>query len=151
MRSDYNRGKIIRVIGVRDVVVNRGSDDGIEVGDYIGIVDPNEEPVTDPESGADLGGLRIYKASLRISTLSRRFAVASTYKTTQTNVGGVMPDVDMGKFWSPPNFVTEMEKLELEDTSIQPIRPEEVTISIGDEFEIIEKETADAGFTTADH
>jgi len=144
-------GKVIRILNDREIVLNRGLTNGLAEGDYIGVIDPETEDMTDPDTGENLGSIRRYKVALRISQVSERLAIAATYKTKEVNVGG-MGDPTRGIFgvsqmMAPRKIVTEVERLRLNERAAKPIGPSESRVQEGDLFEVITKDTAESGFT----
>lgn len=57
---------VVRVLNEHEVVINRGTSDGIKNGQrfLVYVVDPN--PVIDPETGGTLGSLEIIKGTGRV-------------------------------------------------------------------------------------
>lgn len=147
--SEAITGKVIRILNDREVVLNRGSLNGIQEHDYIGVVDPETENMKDPDTGEDLGSVRRYKVALRVSQVSDRLAIAATYKTKQVNVGG-SSDFGLGMLASittPPKLVTQVERLRLDERAAKPIGPSDSRVQEGDLFEVITEEIAESGFT----
>lgn len=148
--SDVINGKVIRILNDREVVLNRGSSDGIEEGLYIGIIDPDTENLIDPETGESLGGILRYKIALRITQVSERLAIASTYRTREVNVGGsggLFSGAAVADIFAPRKYVTEVERLRLAEDAAQPIGESESRVQTGDSFHTISKETAESGYT----
>lgn len=50
-------GRVARLLNEREVVINRGSDHGVEEGMYFYVPDPSGDKIIDPETGDDLGSL----------------------------------------------------------------------------------------------
>ena len=82
------RGKVARNLNSRELAINVGSADGVEVGMYFDILDPKGEDVKDPDSGEVLGSLDRPKVRVKVTKVQERLSVASTYKTYEVNVGG---------------------------------------------------------------
>ena len=54
--------KIAKIISTKQIVVNAGSNDGLEVGDKLEIIDKfGDEPIVDPDTGESLGTLDLIK------------------------------------------------------------------------------------------
>lgn len=139
-------GKVARILNDREVVLSRGTRQGLTEGEYVGIFDPLTEGIKDPETGENLGGVRRFKVTLRVTQVSERLAIASTYKTTTVNVGGSFSaGADVARLMSPPKYVTKVEKLTFDDESARPITFADSRVGVGDDFELISKETADSG------
>jgi hypothetical protein len=151
--SENISGTVIRILNDREVVINRGQMSGLAEGAFIGVIDPETEDLTDPETGENLGSIRRYKVALKVTQLSERLAIAATYKTKQVNVGG-LGDPNGGilgvtKTMAPRRYVTQVEKLRLSENAGKPLGPSESRVQEGDRFEVITEEIADSGFTLA--
>ena len=153
MGWDKVNGTVLRILNDREVVLNRGTEDGLAHDAYIGIINPDTEDVVDPETGESLGSIRRYKVALKVSQLSDRLAIAATYKTKQVNVGGTAdPSVGfaaIAQAMAPKKLVTQVEKLSLDERAARPLGPSESRVQEGDRFEVIDEEIADSGFTIA--
>lgn len=144
-------GTVIRILNDREVVLNRGTNDGLASDMYVGIIDPDTEDLADPETGEQLGGIRRYKVALKVTQLSDRLAIAATYKTKQVNVGGVAdpgsPLVSITSMMTPKKYVTQVEKLSIDRSLVKPLGETESRVRQGDRFEVITEQVADSGFT----
>jgi len=67
------RGKVARILNSRELAINVGSADGVDVGMYFDVLDPKGEDVKDPDSGEVLGSLIGQRCALRL----RKFRNAS--------------------------------------------------------------------------
>ncbi|MYC33336.1 MAG: hypothetical protein F4X64_09180 [Chloroflexi bacterium] len=96
-RLEPIRGKVARVISVRQVALNVGQSSGVEEGMLFDIVDPQQLEIRDPETNEMLGIIRPKaKARVRVFSVSEKFSLASTYRTE--SIGGLQlrGDVRMG-------------------------------------------------------
>ncbi len=148
--SEQVSGKVIRILNDQEIVLNRGATEGLAEGDYVGIIDPETEDMTDPDTEENLGSIRRYKVALRVTQVSERLAIAATYKTKRVNVGGT-GDPTRGLFGfpltTPAKYETRVEKLRLSEHAAKPLGPSESRVQEGDQFEVITEETAESGFT----
>lgn len=71
------RGKIIRIIDTRTVIINLGTKDGITNDSYFNILGEPEE-IIDPFSKEILGAVNIVKAKLKASQAYEKFTIATT-------------------------------------------------------------------------
>ncbi len=82
------RGKVAKVISVRQVALNIGKASGVEAGMLFDIVAPASLEIQDPETGEMLGAIQPgAKARVRVFSVSEKFSLASTYRTEA--VGGL--------------------------------------------------------------
>jgi hypothetical protein len=70
------KGRVIRIIDKKRVILNIGEVDGVGRGMSFGIFTPIET-IQDPETGAELGSYRRRKATVEIDEVHRQFSVAS--------------------------------------------------------------------------
>lgn len=69
-------GKIAKVLGNREVVINRGSSSGVRPGMTFEIFAPEGEEVWDPDTGETLGTVEDVKAKAEVTEVKERLAVA---------------------------------------------------------------------------
>lgn len=74
------RGKVARVLNTREVVINRGTADGVTKGMTFAILDPNLEQVVDPDSGDVLGSVERPKVLVRAVEVLEKLTVAKTFR-----------------------------------------------------------------------
>lgn len=70
-------GKIAAILSTVKVVINRGSDDGVEQGDYF-LIYSELGPFPDPDSNLDLGSTKQIWGRVKVSIVEKRFCIAET-------------------------------------------------------------------------
>lgn len=141
-------GKVARIVSNKSVVLNKGSDDGIRIGNYIGVLDSLLQDIVDPDTNDNLGGIRAFKIALRVEQVSQHLAVASTYKTYRKNVGGQGFSIgDIARASIPPKWVEIEQTLKIEIDDAKPIEPSVSKVQVGDIFEVISEDEAESMFT----
>lgn len=73
-------GKVASIMNEREVIINKGSDDGVEEGMTFRVTSEGV-PVTDPDTGESLGVFIRDKIGIKISEVHPKFSVARTYET----------------------------------------------------------------------
>ena len=73
-------GKIASILNERDLVINKGSDDGVAEGMRFKVNDPRVR-ITDPDTGVELGTLEREKIRAKVTKTHPRFSIAKTYET----------------------------------------------------------------------
>ncbi|EPD47506.1 hypothetical protein [Corynebacterium sp. HFH0082] len=148
--SDYIVGKIAKVLGNYDVVLDKGALDGINAGDYVAVLGAARESIIDLSSTQTRGVVNGFKASLRITQLTDFLAVASTYRLRRVNRGGYNVSSNMKKVFEQPRWENERESMQVEDSDDEFLDEGESTIREGDIFLIVSKDIADQGFVITD-
>lgn len=75
--------KIAKIISTKQIVVNAGSNDGLEVGDKLEIIDKfGDEPIVDPDTGESLGTLDLIKGNVIVSKVYPHMAIADSPKAS---------------------------------------------------------------------
>ena len=125
------RGKVARVLNDREVALNRGSSNGVEIGMIFNITRSAGLDIADPDTGEMLGSVDVPKASVKVTTVQDRVSVAATFRTRKVNVGG--SGVGLGLF-EPPKWEYHYETLRLRDdsTDTNMITDSNSCVSVGD-------------------
>ena len=123
-------GKIASILNERDVVINKGSDDGITEGMRFKVNDPAVK-ISDPDTGDELGTMRREKIRVKVMELQPRFSIAKTYETYTAPMSSVATQV-ADAFRS--RMVTRVRKIILEppDQKTVTIDVTGSTVNIGD-------------------
>ena len=93
------RGKVARVLNNREIAINRGSNDGVELGMKFNILAPETYEIRDPDTGELLGHIDRPKAPVKVTMVYDKIAVATTFRSRTVNVGG--NGIGMGVFVPP--------------------------------------------------
>lgn len=142
--DDRVTGKVAEVVSNREVILNRGSDDGVERGDYFAVLETRAVGITDPDSGDDLGDIRVVKIVVRAVEVAPRLTLARTFRTRRINLGG--PGTGLGSLaasMQAPRYVDQVETLKIDESAPRKIDPDESVVHRGDPFEMISKEEAE--------
>jgi hypothetical protein len=128
------RGKVARILNSRDLAINVGSTDGVKVGMYFDVLDPNGEDIKDPDSGEVLGSLERPKVRVKVMRVQDHLSVASTYKTYQINVGGQggALGVSFANLLLPPKYITKQETLKTSEKTWEDLDEKESYVKTGD-------------------
>ena len=119
-------GKIAKVLNTRELVLNRGSDDGVLVDMEFAVIEPRLI-IVDPETEETLGEIEREKIRVRVFETHPKFSLARTYETYQelNRDRGIL-----GGFGPQSNFVTQVKRL---NTSGAPAYQEGIAnVDIGD-------------------
>jgi hypothetical protein len=81
-------GYVARLVTDTELLLNIGSDDGVEVREIFEILDPNTRNVKDPVSGEDLGSLDRIKARVVVARLSEKLSLARIHPSRFTGISG---------------------------------------------------------------
>lgn len=69
-------GKVAKILGNREIVINRGRNDGVRPGMTFEVFAPGGEEVWDPDTGETLGTVEDVKAKAEVTEVKERLAVA---------------------------------------------------------------------------
>jgi hypothetical protein len=126
--SDYAiTGIVVELITENDLLINKGTADGVTVNMIFDILDPLTQDVIDPESGEKLGSIDRILTRVRVTNVQPRLSMAtrlsprsgfmsstaiilSGYAGPSRPVGGRWPEGvtvsdpvgTQGKIWTPP-------------------------------------------------
>ena len=123
------RGKVARVLNDREVAINRGSTDGVELGMKFAILSDDSQEIIDPDTQESLGRIENRKVRVRVASVYERMAVAETFDTRRVNIGG--NGIGIGVF-TPPKWVDRYETLKRGDSNVNALSEFESYVSVGD-------------------
>jgi len=73
------RGLVARLVTDDELVINRGSRDGVKEGMYFNVLDETTDNIRDPQTGEDLGSIERIKVQVRVTSVSERISLAEVY------------------------------------------------------------------------
>jgi len=76
------RGKVADIEDRFILLINKGENDGVELGMIFAIMDPDGAPVIDPDTGDELGRRDTEKLRVKVIDVYPRFCRAETYRMT---------------------------------------------------------------------
>lgn len=115
--------KVIKIISDDEIIINAGRNAGLTSKDKLEIFVPGS-PVTDPDTGEELGKLDLIKATLAIRRLSDKMCVCTNASTTNS-----LSDIAEGLVLFP----SKPRRLNVDPTEITGGYPNtDTTIKIGD-------------------
>ena len=123
-------GKVARVLNSREVAINKGSDDGVEIGMIFKILSTKGSEIEDPDTGEPLGSVDLVKTSVKVTVVQERIAVASTYRRHRVNVGG--SGLKLAGLFEPPKWETRFETLRIDEAAIEELDEEDSVVHTGD-------------------
>jgi hypothetical protein len=128
-------GKVATILNRRELVVNVGSEGGVQDGMIFAVLNRKGARIVDPDTGEDLGAVEIPKVLVRVVRVKPKLAVARTFRTTKKNIGGMgSPGLTgISDLFRPPNIVEVPETLEVKDkTYVEEIDEGESVVKVGD-------------------
>ena len=124
------RGKVARIISSREIVINKGLHDGVRVGMVFKILSTKGAEITDPDTGEVLGAVELEKASVRVTEVQERIAIASTYRSQRVNVGGI--PIPAMPLLGAPKWETRFETLKTNEALAVDLDEEDSYVNTGD-------------------
>lgn len=113
------RGSVAKILNTREIIINRGAEDGVEAGMKFAVLDPEEDEVTDPDTGEVLGVIRRPRLRVIVHRVEPRLAFART-SARRVNVGGLGYDWEaMSRIFDrirmPPRYEERAETLRTDE------------------------------------
>jgi hypothetical protein len=125
-------GRVIRILDRQTLVLNVGSEQGVENGMRFNIYTPGER-ITDPETGEDLGGYRARKATVVARSAYPKFTIAVTPMRSRR----VPPEDFLTRFAGRTEHVQE--QLPVSESEIEPVASGN-EVRVGDQVEEVVQE-----------
>jgi hypothetical protein len=141
MESDLIKGKVARVLNSRELVINRGSEHGVERGMTFEVLDASGSEIRDPDTDEIIGSVYRPKVRVRVLTVEPRLSVARTYRTRQKNVGGtgglglgglLISSGFGGSSSAPPKWVEVPETFKSEEAAWENLEENKSFVKTGD-------------------
>jgi hypothetical protein len=131
------RGQVAKVLTARELLINRGLDDGVRVGMRFSVLDPQTENVKDPETGRVLGSIARPKVVVEVTQVEPHLSLAATFRKTRVNIGGTGSlglggAVALAKMFDPPNFVDRYETFKSSEQTWEAIPEAQSFVKVGD-------------------
>jgi hypothetical protein len=82
-------GKVAKIMGKGEIVINRGRANGVRQGMVFEVYAPEGEEVWDPDTGETLGTVEDVKAKAEVTEVKERLAVARIQNAQETPFGAV--------------------------------------------------------------
>jgi hypothetical protein len=133
-------GKVAALLDDRTLVINKGSDDGVNTGMRFMIYAAQGKKIVDPDSEKELGFLKLPKLSVEVTEVYPAYSKAETYKYRTVNEGGENSILGgLGGYLSPPKYVKKYETFLIEDHTKKKINEERSIVKVGDIAEEMER------------
>ncbi len=124
-------GHVAKILNSRELVLNRGAEDGVQAGMDFAVLDPEAESIRDPETGEDLGAVARPKVDVRVFVVQDRLSVARTFKSRRVNVGGYGLG-GLSPSLQPPRYVRRYETLETDESTWDDLDESQRYVKTGD-------------------
>ena len=124
------RGQVAKILNSRDLVINRGTVDGVTRGMRFAVLDPNGENIRDPETKRVLGSIERTKIEVEVFSIEERLALAHTFRKTTRNIGG--SGIPTARILQPPKLITQYETLKTDESTWEDLDEEESFVKTGD-------------------
>ena len=99
-------GRVAQILTARELVINKGRSDGVQVGMRFAVLNRRGADIRDPETGESLGSVELEKVIVKVVRIDDHLAVARTFRTYQVG-GGALWAITSGMSTSPPRTVVE--------------------------------------------
>ncbi len=143
-------GKVARVTSDRELIINKGTEDGVEQGMFF-YIKGEPEAIFDPDTKEPLGEVAHIKVVVRADEVAEKFCIARTFRTSRVKVseavtGGSLYDQIGGTINplrsalqppKPAQYETRIETLAIDPRKGRPIREADSVVKIGDVAESV--------------
>ena len=137
-------GLVAAILNDREVALNIGAVDGVELGMKFDILGPEPLTVIDPATGVPLGVVDRVKIKVKVAAVHDRFSIARTFETYRVNEGGTGSVLGMASIpsitsmFTPPRWVTRVKTLRYDDSDLPgDLSEEDSIVRIGDRVSLI--------------
>jgi hypothetical protein len=85
--TDRIRGHVAQLIDESTLVINRGSEHGVQVGMRFAVLNRKGANVVDPETGESIGSVDVEKVLVKVVRVEPKLAVGRTFRTFTSGLG----------------------------------------------------------------
>jgi len=142
-KPDRLTGQVARILSERELVVNRGTNDGVTLGMKLAVLNPNGADITDPVTGESLGSIDLAKVVVKVTQVRERVCVAATFRKWTTSGGGPLYNLSlMTSLARPPSTRHETLRLDDDEAAVE-LDEEDSYVRVGDKvIEVVGDEFA---------
>ena len=121
-------GKVAGLLTKRELLINRGRDDGVEIGMRFAILNQRGIDVKDPDTGKLLGSAEVAKTIVKIVRIdAEHLSTGRTFRKTPERAG------PLASFAALSGTPSRVETLEIQGASLkEELDPKESYVKIGD-------------------
>ena len=131
--SKLIRGKVARILSSRELALNIGSENGVELEMLFDVLDVASENIRDPDTGEVIGSVYRPKVRIRVVEVQEKISVASTFRSKNVNIGGKGLGLNAwADLLTPPRWVREYETLKTEEATWEDLDEQDSYVSTGD-------------------
>jgi hypothetical protein len=117
--------RVARILTERELIINRGRDDGVTAGMQFEVLARESLEITDPETGTSLGSLDRPKLRIEATDVYAKFAVCETFETFEDLDGPFSPS----DFFRPRRRLPATLKVQ---EALPPLTEEDSIVKVGD-------------------
>lgn len=130
------KGVVAKILNTRELIINRGSDNGVKAGMVFTVYDKKGENIKDPETGKLLGSIRRPKVDVRVTTVEPKLSIAQTFKSKRINVGGNATSlIGISQVFQPPKYEDVYDTLKTDEKTWEDLDESESFVKTGDPIE----------------
>jgi hypothetical protein len=126
-------GKVARVLSSRELVINRGSRDGVVEGMRFAVLDPKGIDIKDPDTGQVIGSVAHPKARVQVVEVHERVAVAKTYERKESQGGTLSGISGVARLFEPRR--TQWQTFRTDEAAWEEIDETKSLVKTGDPVE----------------
>lgn len=129
-------GQVAQILNSRELIVNRGTDHGVEEGMRFAVLAAAPLTVVDPETNETIGAVDQEKVRVEVKEVQARLSICSTYQS-RTVGGSLNPMASLETALGPRRTVYRTLRA-ADDSLPTPLAPAESYVKIGDRVKEIE-------------
>ncbi|MCL2489764.1 MAG: hypothetical protein FWF36_03420 [Propionibacteriaceae bacterium] len=123
MTDQQFQAKVARIINNTDLALNKGLEDGVEVGMKFAILSDAGEDIRDPDSGEVLDSIQIAKTVVKVIYVTSRLSIGRTFRKYES--AGIFATFGQG--------TTRYETLASDESRVQQeLDPAKAKVKVGD-------------------
>lgn len=127
------QGAVAKILTARELVINRGSAEGVRRGMRFEVLDTKAENIKDPDTGELLGSIDRPKVQVEVTKVAEHLAIAATFRKKELNVGGgMMALTALARQFEPPKYEAKYETLKTNEATWEDLDESKSFVKTGD-------------------
>ena len=139
--SEIIKGQVAKILNSRELVINKGRNDGVYEDTIFTVYDKKGENIKDPATDELLGSVKRPKVDVKVTHVEEKLCIASTFRSKKINVGGSASADLLGiaRRFQPPQYKEVYDSLKTDEQTWEDLDEQGSFVKTGDPVEQVKE------------